>query len=201
MPVARNLTAALVVALAVAAAVAAGCGGGSSSNGTSRGAKSTPATKSASKQAPAPSPRDILGLPDKVPDRAKGPARPEARRVIRAWLRELRHGHVVRAAHYFALPSKYQNNTPVLLVDTEAKREAVNKALPCGAIATAMGANGAFTIVTFKLTKRPGGACGSGVGNSARGAIKVNRGHIKEWYRLPDQPTPEGPPALSGPAI
>ena len=196
MPVARKLTAALVVAVA---APAVGCGG-SGSTDTSTAAKSTPA-KTAPKEAPAPDPRALLGLPDNIPDRATGPAKPEARRVIRAWLRELRHGHVVRAAHYFALPSKYQNNTPVLLVDTEGKREAVNKALPCGAIATKMGANGAFTIVTFKLTERPGGDCGTGVGNSARGAIKVRRGHIKEWYRLPDEPAPRPVPALSGPAI
>ena len=47
--------------------------------------------------------------------------------------------------------------------------------LPCGAVATAMGGAGAYTIVKFRLTKRPGGVCGSGVGGTARGAIRVER--------------------------
>jgi hypothetical protein len=50
-----------------------------------------------------------------------------------------------------------------------------------------MGGAGPYTIVKFKLTKRPGGDCGTGVGGSARGAIRVARGKIKEWYRLPDE--------------
>ena len=87
-----------------------------------------------------------------------------------------------------ALPSKFQNATPVLIVNTEEKRIAVNTSLSCGAVATKMGGAGAFTIVTFKLTQRPGGDCGTGVGGTARGAIRVERRMIKEWYRLPDEP-------------
>ena len=77
----------------------------------------------------------------------------------------------------------------MLTVSTERERIAVNMSLSCGAVATAMGGAGAFTIVKFRLTKRPGGVCGSGVGGTARGAIRVEQRLIKEWYRLPDQPS------------
>jgi hypothetical protein len=180
---------------ATAAAIAlAGCGGGHSST------TSTTATTLADRQA-VPQ-RSELDPPLSVPDRATGPARAEARQVINAWLRALRHGQVKRAAHYFALPSKFQNATPVLIVKTEAERIAVNLSLPCGAKAREMGGAGAYTIVKFELTKRPGAECGTGVGGTARGAIRVERRRIKEWYRLPDQPgsrqqapEPEGPVA------
>ena len=196
MRIGRSLTAALAAALAVAASA---CGG---SGGSSTDANSTPTTGTATQQAAPPDPHVVLGIPERVPLVANGPAQREARRVITAWLRALRDGHVIRAAHYFALPSKFQNGTPVLTVDTEKKRRAVNRALPCGAVATAMGGNGAYTIVTFKLVSRPGGTCGSGVGNEARGAIKVLKGHIKEWYRLPDEAPRKAPPAAAtGPAI
>ena len=54
-------------------------------------------------------------LPPGVPDESTGPAEVAARRVINNWLKALRHGDIKRAAHYFALPSKFQNATPVLL--------------------------------------------------------------------------------------
>ena len=185
-------SAAAWVAAATAIALA-GCGGGHSSTTT------TTTTTLADRQATPQ--RSELDPPASVPDRATGPARAEARRVINAWLRALRHGEVERAAHYFALPSKFQNATPVLTVHTEAERIAVNLSLPCGAKAREMGGAGAYTIVTFELTKRPGGDCGTGVGNTARGAIRVERRHIKEWYRLPDKPGGQkAPPELDAPA-
>jgi limonene-1,2-epoxide hydrolase len=139
---------------------------------------------------PPPAPqRSELDPPASIPDRATGPATKEARQVITAWLRALRRGDVQRAARYFALPSKFQNSTPVLTVHTKRERIAVNLSLPCGAKAREMGAAGVYTIVTFVLTKRPGGNCGTGVGGTARGAIRVERRRIKEWYRLPDEPT------------
>jgi hypothetical protein len=169
----------VAVGLAATAIALAGCGGG---HGATTSTTLTLPDRHAVPQ------RSELDPPLSVPDRATGPARPEARRVINAWLRALRHGHVKRAAHYFALPSKFQNATPVLTVHTEAERIAVNLSLPCGAKARAMGGAGAYTIVTFVLTKRPGGDCGRGVGGTARGAIRVERRQIKEWYRLPDEP-------------
>jgi hypothetical protein len=177
-------------AAAAAAIAMAGCGGGHSST--------TATTPLADRQA-VPQ-RSELDPPASVPDRATGPAKAEARRIINAWLRALRHGEVERAAHYFALPSKFQNATPVLTVDSERERIAVNLSLPCGAKAREMGGAGAYTIVTFELTKRPGADCGTGVGGTARGAIRVERRHIKEWYRLPDRPGGrQAPPELDGP--
>jgi hypothetical protein len=186
-------SAAAWVAAAAMAIALAGCGGGHSST--------TPTTATLADRQAAPQ-RSELDPPLSVPDRATGPARAEARRVINAWLRALRHGQVKRAAHYFALPSKFQNATPVLTVDTEAERIAVNLSLPCGAKAREMGGAGAYTIVKFELTKRPGADCGTGVGGTARGAIRVERRRIKEWYRLPDQPgsRQQAPPELDGPA-
>jgi hypothetical protein len=167
---------AVLVALSVAAAM--GCGGSK---------RSTPAPEQVARDlAPPPSTDDDLALPPGVPDRATGPAADASRRVITDWLKELRQGHIKAAAHYFALPSKFQNATPVLTVNTEQERIAVNTSLSCGAVATNMGGAGAYTIVKFRLTKRPGGDCGTGVGGTARGAIRVERRMIKEWYRLPE---------------
>lgn len=167
-----------------------GCGG-------SGGAKSVSSTATVAPQ-PAPE-RSPLDAPEGIPDRATGPAQADSRRVINAWLRALRGGHVRTAAHFWALPSKFQNATPVLTIDSEQERIAVNLSLPCGAKALKMGGAGEFTIVTFVLTERRGGNCGSGVGGKARGAIRVDMGHIAEWYRLPDKPGTQQAPAVTGP--
>ena len=193
MAVGRS-AAVLVVALSLAAA--AGCGGSSKSS-------TTPAPQTlANDPGPTP-PTSDLALPPGVPDESTGPAADAARHVINNWLKALRHGDVKRAAHYFALPSKFQNATPVLTVNSEQERIAVNVSLSCGAVATEMGAAGVYTIVTFRLTKRPGGNCGTGVGGTVRGAIRVERRKIKEWYRLPDKPggQQQAPPAPSGPSV
>jgi hypothetical protein len=185
---------ALLAVLSVTAAV--GCGGAQKTSTTST------APSEVNDPGPTP-PVSDLDLPPGVPDESTGPATADARRVINSWLKALRHGDIKRAAHYFALPSKFQNATPVLTVNTEDERIAVNVSLSCGAVATEMGGAGAYTIVTFRLTKRPGGNCGTGVGGKARGAIRVERRHIKEWYRLPDEPggQQQAPPAPSGPSV
>jgi hypothetical protein len=191
MAVGRSAVAALA-ALSVTAAV--GCGGAQKSS-------TTPPTV-ANDPGPTPAVSD-LALPPGVPDESTGPAAVSARRVINDWLKALRRVDVRRAAHYFALPSKFQNATPVLTVDNEQERLAVNLSLSCGAVATEMGGAGVYTIVTFRLTERKGGNCGTGVGGKARGAIRVERRHIKEWYRLPDDPggAQQAPPAPSGPSV
>jgi hypothetical protein len=191
MAVGRSAVAALA-ALSVTAAV--GCGGAQKSS-------TTPPTV-ANDPGPTPAVSD-LALPPGVPDESTGPAAVSARRVINDWLKALRRGDVKRAAHYFALPSKFQNATPVLTVNSEQERLAVNLSLSCGAVATEMGGAGVYTIVTFRLTERKGGNCGTGVGGKARGAIRVERRHIKEWYRLPDDPggAQQAPPAPSGPSV
>ena len=184
---------ALLAVLSVTAAV--GCGGSQKTSSTSTAAPAV------NEPGPTP-PVSDLDLPPGVPDESTGPATADARRVINSWLKALRHGDIKRAAHYFALPSKFQNATPVLTVNTEDERIAVNVSLSCGAVATRMGGAGVYTIVTFRLTKRPGGNCGTGVGGKARGAIRVERRHIKEWYRLPDEPGggQQAPPP-SGPSV
>jgi hypothetical protein len=188
----RRCAAVVIAFLAVPAVL--GCGGSSKSATTSRAdAQNDPG--------PIPQHSD-LELPPGIPDRPTGPAADASRRVINSWLRALRNGDVNRAAHYFALPSKFQNATPVLTINNESERIAVNLSLPCGAKAVDMGAAGPYTIVTFKLTKRPGADCGTGVGGTARGAIRVANGKITEWYRLPDRPGGQqhAPPPASGPA-
>lgn len=184
------------VALIAAITVTAGVGCGASHK--------TSTTPPVAVDDPGPTPPvSDLALPPGVPDQSTGPATIAARHVINDWLRALRRGDVKRAAHYFALPSKFQNATPVLTVDNEQERIAVNLSLSCGAVATEMGGAGVYTIVTFRLTERKGGNCGSGVGGKARGAIRVERRHIKEWYRLPDEPggPQQAPPAPSGPSV
>jgi hypothetical protein len=173
------------LALVAAAALAAGCGGGSKA---STPTQSTPTTSQPQQQQ-----RDPTLPPKRVPQRATGPADKESVRVIRAWSKALRAGHVQRAARYFALPSKFQNATPVLTINVPQERLAIQEALPCGAVPTKVGGAGSFTIVTFKLTPRRGALCGSGVGSKARTAIRVARHKIREWYRLPDQEPPPSP--------
>ena len=193
------------VALAAAAllAVAApGCGGAGGQRDVA--ADTTPGTDPSAGQRQIP-PTSDLALPKRVPDRATGPADRASARVIRRWLRALDRGDVRGAARYFALPSKFQNTgTPVLHIDSEIERIAVNMSLTCGARAERTGGAGAYTIVLFRLIDRPGpgGGCGTGTGATARGAILVSRGRIREWYRLPDRPGGQqrAPAAPSGPA-
>lgn len=184
---------ALAQSAAALALLAAGCGGG----GATKGTDSQPASQPA-KRAPRVDP---LAPPANVPQRATGPADKASARVIRAWSRTLRSGDVEAAARYFALPSKFQNGTPVLRIDVPPERIAINEALPCGAIPVKLGGAGRFTIVTFKLVPRRGGVCGSAVGATARSAIRVARHQIREWYRLPDEPPPKPTPEGQAPVV
>jgi hypothetical protein len=113
---------------------------------------------------------------------------PGDERVVRRWADELRHGHVRRAARYFALPSTVSNGTAPIRLKTRAEARFFNRTLPCGArlIATESAPHG-FLIATFRLTERPGkGSCGSGTGATARTAFRVRRHHITDWFRVPD---------------
>ena len=142
MAVGRSAVAVLA-ALSVTAAV--GCGGAQKSATTPKTVTNDPG--------PTP-PVSDLALPPGVPDQSTGPAAIAARHVINDWLRALRRGDVKRAAHYFALPSKFQNATPVLTVSSEEERIAVNVSLSCGAVATEMG-GAAATSVASCLKDRP----------------------------------------------
>ncbi len=189
-----------VVALLVSALILAACGGRSSAPSADP-ADTSPANGTATQPQAQAIPPD-LQVPKSVPQLATGPARQSSTRVIRRWLAALDRGDVERAAHYFALPSTFQNTgTPVLHIDSEEERIAVNLSLTCGARAERTGSAGAYTIVLFRLVERtgPGGGCGTGVGATARGAILVSGGLIREWYRRPDDPS-AAPDAPAGPS-
>jgi hypothetical protein len=177
MTVGRSAAAALVALSLVAAT---GCGGAKKT--------STPSPQQAASDLAPLAPKDDLALPPGVPDRATGPATDASRRVINNWLKELRHGHIKAAAHFFALPSKFQNATPVLTIDSAIEKLAIQKSLPCGAKIKKANGPAPFVVLVFTLTNRPGSLCGTAAGHSARGAIRVAHGHIAEWYRLPDDP-------------
>jgi hypothetical protein len=196
----RRSALALLSVLALAGASA--CGGGrSDAGGGGVDRTDTSPTNGAATQTV---PQD-LRLPDNVPLHATGPASAASTRVIRRWLAALDRGDILRAAHFFALPSKFQNaGTPVLHIDNEDERIAVNLSLTCGAKAQKTEGAGAYTIVQFRLTERkgPGAGCGPGTGAVARGAILVVGKLIREWYRLPDDESqdPNVIPAPSGPS-
>jgi hypothetical protein len=160
--------------------------------------KSTAAQTGPRPPAP-PAEPSLLDLPAHVPRRATGPASPVAVRVVGAWTRSLRHGDVVAAATYFASGSLVQNASPVLVLRTAAQRREFNRSLPCGARPIRAGGAGRFTVVTFRLTERVGGDCRGAAGHLARCSIRVAKGRIVEWYRLPD-PAGRRPPAPAAPA-
>jgi hypothetical protein len=192
----------LVLMLTVVAAsyAIAGCGGG---DDTERRAAPPPEQAPSIPRPPSTpaEPTGTLAIPRRVPRQATGPADPADERGIRRWLAALRGGDVRAASRYFALPSTFQNGTPVLTIDTDVERVAVNEALPCGAKVIRTGGAGAFTIILFELVRRPGADCGPGTGNRARGAIRVDGGRIREWYRLPDAPSAGKPAPPAGPAV
>lgn len=165
--------------------VLAGCG-------STGGDSATPArTQSA---APA-DPNADLRLPAHVPRRANGPADRGEVRVIARWLHVLRRGDEQAAARYWATGAKFQNGTSVLTIDTPLEKLAIQKSLPCGAKIERAGGPAPFVVLVFRLTPRRGGDCGTGAGQTARGAIRVAHGKIAEWYRLPDAPGQQQPDA------
>jgi hypothetical protein len=127
-----------------------------------------------------------------------GNADPKAEHVIDDWVNALRMGDVEKASSYFALPSIAENGPPPLRIANRAAALAFNRSLPCGARLIAATRAGRFTAATFRLTNRPGGACGPGVGGIARTAFVIRNGKILEWRRLPDRPRPSAP---SGPIV
>jgi hypothetical protein len=192
-----------VIALALAAASLAGCGGGSGNSGTSSSsgrAASAPARRSPVPSPSAPSvpstPPSAYQVPRGVPQTDDGGTADDvSKRVITKWLGALSAGNIPRAARFFAIPSKVQNGTTVITLRSAAERAFFNETFPCGAQATKLQhAKDGFTIVDFVLTERRGGSCGGGTGGTARSAIKVVRGHITEWYRLDELPSPGATP-------
>lgn len=170
----------VVTSLLIAAAVA-GCGGGSDGDDDGRRAATT--STSLSPTAPAPPPDEVDGA-----DVA----------VVRLWASTLQRGDVAAAARLFALPSAVANGSRPIALSTRAQVRAFNRSLPCGAdVLSARAAARGFIIVTFRLTERPGGDCGSGTGNTARAAFHVTDGLIDHWLRVEDL---EAPPAEGTPS-
>jgi hypothetical protein len=159
--------------------ILAGCGG---SNHTATTPKATPSDPNAD-----------LKIPGHVPRRAQGRPDQASVKVIARWLEVLRRGDEVKAATFWATGAKFQNATPVLTIDTPIEKLAIQQSLPCGARIKEAGGPKPFVVLVFVLTQRPGGDCGSGVGQTARGAIRVAQGKIVEWYRLPDDPNQQQP--------
>jgi hypothetical protein len=176
-------------------AALAGCGGGTDAARTST-VPTTPRTAAADARV-----REALHLPTRVPLRADGDA-PEADvAVVRGWLEELSRGEVRRAARRFGLPARFQNLASVAIIETPAQALAVTDSLPCGAHMTTAGGAGGFVVYEARLTDRPGGACGKGVGGVVRGAVLVRDGRMIEWYRLPDRSRGQGADVPAGPVV
>jgi hypothetical protein len=180
------------VLLATMGVAAAGCGGDASPPQV-RHVRKAPARAAPKPAGPQLDPAILP--PRRIPRRATGPADPDARQVIRGWLRALRAGDIPKAASYFAIPSVFQNGTPVLHLDSRLEVFAVNVSFPCGAVAMKYGSAGRYTLVRFKLTERRNGECRGAVGKTTGGAIRVAHHRIKEWYRLFD-PEETGPPPV-----
>ena len=177
------------LALLAGGAVLAGCGGGDGQDTPQRAAQprsTSTATQPPSSTAPV-QPRSQGKLPPPKPARQADPAAP---RVIEAWSTALRRGRVDAAASYFALPSLVENGTPPLRVRTRSDARAFNASLPCGAVLRRAVAIGRFTVVVFRLTQRPGGDCGTGVGHAAGTAFVIRRGKIVEWRRVDERDVP-----------
>jgi hypothetical protein len=111
-------------------------------------------------------------------------------RVIKAWTDELRKGHVAKAADYFGLPALVENNTPPLRLKTRRDALAFNASFPCGAKFRRAVKIGPYTTVVFRLTNRPGGDCGQGVGHAAATAFVIRKGKIVEWHRIDERLVP-----------
>ena len=120
-------------------------------------------------------------------------------RVIRRWADTLRAGDTAGAARFFGVPLIVENGTPPQLLRSRAAVRAFNESLPCGARLLSTRRRDRYTIATFRLTNRPGGACGAGVGGTAATAFRLRGGRIVEWLRVPvggGEPTPPSPPRL-----
>jgi hypothetical protein len=126
--------------------------------------------------------------------------------VIRAWSTALRNGDSNNAARYFALPSEFVNGPgDVVVIRNEGDAQDVNASLPCGAVLISTRREGAYVSALFRLTDRPGGGCGAGIGQLARTNFLIENGHIVEWIRAPLSggvtPVPPPPARGGGPVV
>jgi hypothetical protein len=124
------------------------------------------------------------GAGDAPPQPAVADADADDLEVITAWIGRLSEGDVEGAAELFALPSVAENGSLVTRIETREQALAFNDSLPCGAEVTAAETTGDFTTATFRLTERPGGGCGPGVGGTAATSFVIEDGKIAEWRRV-----------------
>jgi hypothetical protein len=87
--------------------------------------------------------------------------------VIEGWVTALSKGDAEAASTYFAVPSLAENGTAPVTLRSHADVVAFNSSLPCGAELVRARPLGRFIAATFRLTERPGGACGPGSGQLA----------------------------------
>lgn len=174
----------------LAVAVLAGCGGGEDEP-SPRVATAAPEV-APSAPTPAPTPRSTIPR-----------AQRSDRQVVEGWLQALTDGDIVEAAKAFAPDAVVSNGTPRVRLQTFALRKAFNASFPCGAKLGSFAREKGFLLVTYVLIDRQGSQCDS-PGGEARGIIRVRRGRISEWYRVPgDAPAPESdtPGAPNLPAV
>jgi len=119
--------------------------------------------------------------------------------VIEHWADTLRRGDTEAAARYFSLPTVVQNGTAPVVLHSHHDVVAFNESLPCGARLVKASPQGRFIAATFRLTDRPGGGCGSGVGLLARTAFVIREGKIVQWRRLPNAAS--APSVPTGPVV
>lgn len=185
----------ILAPLAVLALAATGCGSSSSSSASSSAAapraSAPPATQSTS-SAPSTVPAPTTGIPAGVPTEATGRTDPAQLKVIETWVDALRRGDYDAAAATFADGAVVANGTPLLKLAGRSERRAFNATFPCGAKVTRSASARGYVVVTFVLVKRKGATCDATPGATARSAIRVRRGAITEWYRLPTEATPPG---------
>jgi hypothetical protein len=139
-----------------------------------------------------------------TPKPKRPPVTADEKRVIRGWSEALRRGNVNGAASYFTVPSLVSNDTGgATRLRSRADVYAFNATLPCGAMLVKTRRSvKRFVIGTFKLTERPGGACGTGTGALAEVAFLIRHRHINQWVRLADpQPTPSPTPVPTDSAV
>jgi hypothetical protein len=121
--------------------------------------------------------------------------------VIEGWISTLSRGNPEAAAGYFAVPSVVANGGAPVTLRSRADAIAFNRSLPCGARLVSTRRLGRFVDATFRLTERPGGACGPGAGQLARTAFVIRDSKIVQWRRLPNPPGGQGGGGSAGPIV
>jgi hypothetical protein len=169
-----------------------GCGGGAKDDRLTLTTPKETSTPGAEKTATPAAPRK---------KRKPKPVTRAEETTIRGWADALRHGHVDRAASFWAVPAVYSNGAGLLKLTSADDVRQANAELPCGAKveSTRRDPNDRdFVVTTFVLTERPGpGTCGQATGQRARTTFLIRHHKIVEWLRLPDPPEENADPGTA----